>query len=236
MRFTASAISALLLCTSLFAQPQPTEYLQGDVSYYEETTFNLWSIRLNSDDGTSTQTVQEIKRPESISCHEFDAKGHETTVIRYVQRNANVGSIGRDENGNINFIANDIRRDNPDTRTVMTYDGQGKLISTQTWSYNLGDSTLVETDTDNCTYKYDSDNYLVRYTDKDGMTVNYYYNERGNLIKQTSEWKDGGVLNVVFEDFEYDEFGNWTRCLRKVKDPGEPPRSVKVIERKYTYR
>ena len=38
------------------------------------------------------------------------------------------------------------------------------------------------------------------------------------------------------EDFEYDDYGNWTRCLRKVKDPGETPRSVKIIERKYIYR
>ena len=45
------------------------------------------------------------------------------------------------------------------------------------------------------------------------MTVRYYYNERGNLVRQSSEWKDGGVLNYVFEDFEYDDYGNWIRCV-----------------------
>lgn len=235
MRYVTAFIS-VLLCAPMCAQPQATENLQGNVSYYEETTFNLWSIRLNSGDADDAgQTVQQIKRPESVTCHEFDARGHEISSTRYVQRDANVGSLGRDEDGNINFIANEIRREVPDTRTVMEYDGQGKLTSRKTWSYNLGDSSLVDTETGS-TYKYDSDNYLVRYTDRDGMTVKYFYNERGNLIRQTSEWKDGGVLNIVFEGFEYDDYGNWTRCLRKVKDPGQPPRSVKVIERKYTYR
>lgn len=234
MRNLVTVISALLFCAPIYSQPQATETLQGPISYYEETTYNLWRMRLNS--GTdSGQTVQEIKRPESIVCHEFDTNGHETVITRYVQRDANVGSIGRDEDGSINFIANEIRRDIPDTRTVMTYDGQGKLQSRKTWSFNLGDSTLVDTESGS-TSKYDSDNFLVRYTDRDGMTVKYYYNDRGNLIRQTSEWKDGGVLNIVFEDFEYDDYGNWTRCLRKVKDPGEPPRSVKIIERKYIYR
>ena len=237
MRFFGTAISALLLCVPLFAQPPATETLQGDISYYEETTYNIWSIRLNSDsDNTSEQTVQQIKRPESVVCHQFDAQGHETVITRYVQRDANVGSIGRDEVGNINFIANEISRTTPDTRTVMTYDDLGERLTKQTWSFNLGDSTQVNTDSGNDTYKYDSDNFLVRYTDSDGMTVKYYYNERGNLIRQTSEWKDGGVLNIVFDDFEYDEYGNWTRCVRKVKDPGEPPRSTKIIERSIIYR
>ncbi len=232
MRNPVTVISALLFCAPLHAQPQATETLQGSVSYYEETTYNLWHMRLNLESGES---VQEIKRPESVVCHEFDADGHETVITRYVQRDANVGSIGRDEDGSVNFIANEIRRDSPDTRTVMTYDGQGKLQSRKTWTFNLGDSTLVDTESGS-TCKYDSDNFLVRYTDRDGMTVRYYYNERGNLIRQSSEWTDGSVLNVVFDEFEYDDYGNWIRCLRKVKDPGEQPRSVKIIERKYIYR
>ena len=230
-------LSALFLCSVLRAQtvsipPTATERLGGNVSYYEETTYNLWSLRLTSGD----QDVQEIKRPESVVCHRFNEQGLETSVTRYVQRDANVGSIGMDDDGNVNFIANKIRRDTPDTRTIKTYDEQGNLLSSQTWSFNLCDSILAESDSTGASYKYDSDHFLVRYTDSDGMTVKYYYNERGNLVKQTSEWKDGGVLNIVFEDFEYDEYGNWTRCTRKVKDPGEPPRSVKIIERKFIYR
>lgn len=232
MRHPATFISALLFCAPLYAQPQATQILQGSISYYEETTYNLWRMRLNSESG---QTVQEIKRPESVVCHEFDSLGHETVITRYVQRDSNVGSIGRDDDGSINFIANEIRRDTPDTRTVMTYDGQGKLQSRKTWSFNLGDSTLVDTETE-ISYKYDSDNFLVRYTDRDGMTVRFYYNERGNLVRQSSEWTDGSVLNIVFDEFEYDDYGNWTRCLRKVKDPGQEPRSVKIIERKFIYR
>ncbi|MBO7110895.1 MAG: RHS repeat protein [Bacteroidaceae bacterium] len=232
-------LSSVILCSVLRAQnvsipPTATERLGGHVLYYEETTYNLWSMRLTS----GSQAVQEIKRPESVVCHTFNEQGLETSVTKYVQRDANVGTIGLDKDGNIDFIANEIRRDSPDTRTVNTYDGHGKLLSSLTWSYNLGDSTLVQTDSDStgATYKYDSDNYLVRYTDSDGMTVRFYYNERGNLVKQSSEWKDGGVLNIVFEDYEYDEYGNWTRCTRKVKDPGEQPRSVKVMERTYIYR
>ena len=235
MRHFASAISALLLSIPLCGQPQATESLQGNVSYYEETTFNVWSLRLNPPDGD--QNVQTIKRPESITCHQFDSHGHETVTTRYVQRDANVGSIGRDDEGNINFIANEISRATPDTRTVMTYDGRGELVSRKTWSFNLGDSTLVPADSDSTgTYRYDSDNFLIRFTDRDGMTVKYFYNDRGNLIRQTSEWKDGSILNIIFEDFEYDEYGNWTRCVRKVKDPGEPPRSTKIIERSFIYR
>lgn len=244
MRHHAIVISALLLYTPLGAQtvvntPNATQRIEGNVSYYEETTYNLWSIRLNSGGGnTSEQTVQEIKRPESVICHKFDNHGHEIMTTRYVQRDANVGSIGRDQYGNINFVANEINRATPDTRTVMEYDSNGRITSTKTWSFNLGDSILVPSDSDsiNNTYKYDSDHFLIRYTDRDGMTVKYIYNERGNLIKQTSEWKDGSILNIVFEDFEYDEYGNWIRCVRKVKDPGEPPRSTKIIERTYIYR
>ena len=244
MKHLLTAIQAMLLFMPLHAQtfstaPQATECLQGNVSYFEETTYNVWSIRFNSPDSKDgEQTVQTIKRPESIVCHEFDAQGHETVTTRYVQRDANVGSIGRDEDGNIDFIANEISRSTPDTRTVMEYDNNGKLISTKTWSFNLGDSTLVATSSDsiNNTFKYDSDHFLIRYIDQDGMTVKYYYNERGNLVRQSSEWKDGGVLNYVFEDFEYDDYGNWIRCVRKLKDPGEAPRSTKIIERSFIYR
>ena len=229
-----------LLCAPMWAQkysstPPATEYLQGNVSYYEETTYNVWSIHLNSKNGP--QASQSIKRPESVTCHQFDADGHETATTRYVQRDANVGSIGRDEDGNINFIANEISRVTPDTRTIMTYNESGELITRQTWSFNMGDSTLIEEAPDSLnTYRYDSDNFLIRYTDSDGMTVRYYYNERGNLVRQSSEWKDGGVLNYVYEDFEYDDYGNWIRCVRKLKDPGEPPRSTKIIERSFIYR
>lgn len=237
MRYCFAAISALI-CATICAQPQATETLQGDISYYEETTYNLWSLRLNSPDaGSAEQTVQQIKRPESVTCHRFDTHGRETVITRYVQRDANVGSIGRDDDGNINFIANEISRSTPDTRTLMTYDDHGNLLTRTTWSFNMGDSTLISSGTDSIgTYRYDSDRFLVRYTDPDGMTVRYYYNERGHLTRQSSEWKDGGVLNIIFEDFEYDDFGNWTRCVRKVKDPGEPPRSVKIVERSYSYR
>ena len=232
-------MSSVILCSMLRAQtvstpPAATEHLEGNVSYYEETTYNLWSIRITSAD----QTAQTIKRPESVVCHRFNDRGLETSVTRYVQRDANVGSIGMDEDGNIDFIANGIRREIPDTRTVMDYDDQGRLLSRKTWSYNLGDSTLITSDSDSTgnTYKYDSDHFLIRFTDRDGMTVRYLYNQRGNLVKQTSQWKDGGVLNIVFEDYEYDEYGNWTRCIRQVKDPGEKPRSTKIIERTYIYR
>lgn len=228
------------MCTPVCAQsfsstPPATERLQGNVSYFEETTFNVWSIRLNTSQGN--ESVSSIKRPESIVCHVFDAHGLETVTTRYVQRDANVGSIGQDDEGNINFIANDISRSVPDTRTLMTYDEHGKLLTRNTWSFNLGDSTLISSGTDSIgTYRYDSERFLVRYTDPDGMTVRYYYNERGHLTRLSSEWKDGGVLNIIFEDFEYDDYGNWIRCVRKVKDPGEPPRSVKIIERSYIYR
>ena len=40
----------------------------------------------------------------------------------------------------------------------------------------------------------------------------------------------------IMTDYEFDEFGNWIRCIRQVKDPGEPPRSTKIIERTYSYR
>lgn len=258
--------------------PTATERLGGDVSYYEETTYNLWSIRLTSGDGTTgEQTVQTIKRPQETVCHNFNDQGKETVITRYVQRDSNVGSIGRDNEGNIDFIVNNISRISPDTRTVVQYDSTGCLYSINTWSYNLGDSSLIRSDT--CIYdsagqltvinmqrdslpskgayhsddrngsyhilyedgtmescRYDTDGFLIRYTDRDGMFFKYLYNERGNLAKQTSEWKDGGVLNIIFEDYEYDEYGNWTRCVRKVKDPGEPPRSTKIIERTLIYR
>ena len=252
--------------------PYATEHLNGNVAYYEECTFNLWNLRLTSESG---QTVQAIKRPESIVCHEFDEYGNETVTTRYVQRDANVGSVGMDDEGNIDFQANEISRDVPDTRTLQFYD-ENKLVTRCVWSFNAGDSVITESDSciydptglwsdiimmrdsavltgrlqkqgrtgwniitdDGKTreYRFDSERNLIRYTDRDGMTTRYTYNERGHIIKQLSEWKDGSELNVIFEDFEYDENGNWTRCTRKVKDPGEPPRSVKIIERSYIYR
>ena len=85
-------------------------------------------------------------------------------------------------------------------------------------------------------YRYDSERYLVRYKDRDNKVIRFFYNERGLITRQISEWENGSVLNVVFTDYEFDEFGNWIRCIRQVKDPGEPPRSTKIIERTYSYR
>lgn len=253
--------------------PYATEHLNGNVAYYEECTFNLWNLRLTSENG---QTVQAIKRPESIVCHEFDEYGNETVTTRYVQRDANVGSVGMDDEGNIDFQANEISRSVPDTRTLMSYDEANHLITRYVWSFDAADSVIIRSDsclydstgvwmgvimlrdsmmmtgqlekqgrngwnivfsdgTDE-QYRFDPDRNITRYTDHDGMTTRYTYNERGNVIRQTSEWKDGSELNVIFEDFEYDENGNWTKCTRKVKDPGESPRSVKIIERSYIYR
>lgn len=270
-----------LYCLILGAQstdltPDPTERLRGQVKYFEEITYNVWNLRLSS--GQADQvTMQTIKRPQSITCHEFDAQGHEIAITRYVQRNANVGSIGMDSLGNIDFIANDISRATPDTRTVMRYDDQGRLSLKSIWSFNLEDSALVLKDSciydsvgmlcniimtrdsipvpntyqrqdrngsysitfDNGTtenYKYDSERYLTRYKDPDNKVVRYYYNELGVITRQVSEWENGSELNVVLTDYEFDESGNWIRCTRLVKDPGEPPRSTKIIERCYLYR
>lgn len=276
-------IAAFLSWYSLNAQkdiftPAPTERLNGDVSYYEETTYNIWTLRLFSGpDQKGEQTIRTIKRPQSITCHRFDSLGRETVITRYVQRDANVGSIGRDSLGNVDFIANEISRITPDTRTVMNYDGQGRLCTTKTWSFNLADSTLTQSDS--CLYdstgvlcgmqilrdslhvpnnyqrqdrngsytisyqdgtyqqyRFDSEHCLVRYRDREGKTVRYYYNERCNIIRQVSEWENGSTLNMIFDDYEYDDYGNWTRCSQNEKDPGMPSRSLKIIERTYNYR
>lgn len=276
-------IASFLSWYSLNAQkdiftPAPTERLNGDVSYYEETTYNIWTLRLFSGpDQKGEQTTRTIKRPQSITCHRFDSLGHETVITRYVQRNASVGSIGRDSLGNVDFIANEISRITPDTRTVMSYDGQGRLCTTKTWSFNLADSTLTQSDS--CLYdstgvlygmqilrdslhvpnnyqrqdrngsytisyydgtyqqyRFDSEHCLVRYRDREGKTVRYYYNERCNIIRQVSEWENGSTLNMIFDDYEYDDYGNWTRCSQNEKDPGMPSRSLKIIERTYNYR
>lgn len=271
----------VLYCHILGAQgtdltPDPTERLSGQVKYYEEITYNVWNLRLSSGQ-TGEATIQTIKRPQSITCHEFDAQGHETVITGYVQRNANVGSIGMDSLGNIDFIANDISRATPDTRTVMHYDDQGRLGMKKIWSFNIEDCALVLADScvyDSAgtlcniimtrdsiplpniyqkqdrngsysitfndgtseSYRYDSERYLVRYKDRDNKVIRFFYNERGLITRQISEWENGSVLNVVFTDYEFDEFGNWIRCIRQVKDPGEPPRSTKIIERTYSYR
>ena len=276
-------IAAFLSWYSMNAQkdiftPAPTERLNGDVSYYEETTYNIWTLRLFSGpDQKGEQTTRTIKRPQSITCHRFDSLGREKVITRYVQRNASVGSIGRDSLGNVDFIANEISRITPDTRTVMSYDGQGRLCTTKTWSFNLADSTLTQADS--CLYdsmgvlcgmqilrdslhvpnnyqrqdrngsytisyqdgtyqqyRFDSEHCLVRYRDREGKTVRYYYNERCNIIRQVSEWENGSTLNMIFDDYEYDDYGNWTRCSQNEKDPGMPSRSLKIIERTYNYR
>ena len=266
---------SLLSCSVLSAQtvsipPNATEHLGGDVCYFEETTFNLWNLRISNE-------VQIIKRPQSIVCHKFDTSGHEIAITRYVQRNADVGSICLNPDGTLDFTVNEISRATPDTRTLQTFDSNGRIVTKKTWSFNAPDSTLIVSDS--CVYdstgqicaiiiirdsvplpntykkldrngsyrvsfkdgtsesfRYDTDNNLVKYTDREGMTVKYFYDERHNVIRQTSDWEDGGVLNIVFDNHEYDEKGNWTRCNRKVKDPGEPPRSTKIIERTYQYR
>ena len=273
----------LSVCFDLNAQtvnvaPNATEHLSGEVCYFEEITYNLWNLRLfDAPDQRGQQTAQAIKRPQSIECHEFDANGNETVITRYVQRDANVGSIGFDDDGNIGFTANEISRAVPDTRTVKSYDSSGRLITTRTWSFNLGDSALVLSDS--CvydstgvlcaiimlrdsvslpnryesldrngsysitypdgtaeSYRYDSEHQLTRYRDRDRTTVRYSYDERGSVTHQTSEWDNGGTLNVIFTNYEYDEYGNWTRCTRQVKDPGNPPRSTKILERTFIYR
>lgn len=270
-----------LYCHILSAQstdltPDPTERLRGQVKYFEEVTYNVWNLRLSSGQ-TGESAIQTIKRPQSISCHEFDSQGHETTITRFVQRNANVGSIGMDSLGNLDFIANEISRATPDTRTVMRYDEQGRLSLKIIWSFNLEDSAMVLKDSciydstgilcdiimtrdsipvpnryqrqdrngsyvmtfdDGTTenYRYDSERYLTRYKDPDDKVVRYFYNERGVITRQVSEWKNGSELNVLFIDYEFDEFGNWIRCTRQVKDPGEAPRSTKILERSYLYR
>lgn len=283
MRRLISILSVILSSYSLNAQeansvPVPTENLRGSVCYYEETTYNIWTLRLFSgQDQNSGQTTHTISHPQSIICHEFDSLGNETVITRYVQRNANVGSIGRDSLGNVDFIANEISRNMPDTRTVKCYDSLGRLNTSKTWSFNMGDSTLISSDS--CTYdstgvlvgivmyrdslpvsnvlirhdrngsysidykdgtshsyRYDSDRFIVRYKDRDGKIVRYLYNERGNITRQTSEWPNGSTLNVNFENYQYDDFGNWTRCSSTQKDPGMPPRSQKIIERTYKYR
>lgn len=266
----------ILSAQSIDVTPDPTERLRGQVKYFEEITYNVWNLRLSSGQAGET-TIQAIKRPQSITCHEFDSLGNETVITRYVQRNANVGSIGMDSLGNIDFIANEISRATPDTRTIMRYDDQGRLSLKSIWSFNLEDSALVLKDSciydsvgmlcniimtrdsipvpntyqrqdrngscsitfDNGTtenYKYDSERYLTRYKDPDNKVVRYYYNELGVITRQVSEWENGSELNVVFTDYEFDESGNWIRCTRLVKDPGEPPRSTKIIERCYLYR
>lgn len=283
MRRLISILSVILSSYLLNAQeansvPVPTENLRGPVCYYEETTYNIWTLRLFSEQGrTGEETTHTIKHPQSIICHEFDSLGNETVISRYVQRNANVGSIGRDSIGNVDFIANEISRNMPDTRTVKNYDSLGRLNTTKTWSFNMGDSALVRSDS--CTYdstgvlvgivmfrdslpvsnvlskpdrngsysidypdgtsesfRYDSDHFIDRYRDRDGKIVRYLYNERGNITRQISEWPNGSTLNVNYEDYLYDDFGNWTRCSSIQKDPGMPPRSRKIIERTYRYR
>ena len=278
-----ASILPLLSCTITIAQtvsvpPDATECLVNGVCCYEETTYDMWNLRLSSDpDHPASQTIQPIKHPQSVSCHLFDENGHETVVTRYVQRDANVGSIGMDENGNVDFVANDIKRDIPDTRTFYTYDDKGRNVTRKTWSFNLGDSTLILSDsciydsdgqlcgiliqrdsinmygicrTDDRNgsytvsfsdgtsekYRYDSEKFLVRYTDRDLKTVRYSYNERGDIIRQLTEWEDGATLNVVFEEYQFDENGNWTSRKRIVKDPGQQPRSTKITERIYRYR
>ena len=285
-RVSLALFSALILCSPLRAQvlgipPYDIERPGGDVFYYEEATYNIWDMRLNSgDDNKENPLVLTIKRPESIVCHEYNDLGAETVTTRYVQRDSNVGSIERDEQGNVYFTANQISRDTPDSRTHRYYDDNGRLVSRKSWSFNAGDSTMVFSDS--CIYDstgildcilitqdsiqltgifkrtdrngsirilfnddtsqefklglFDTNPLLVRYKDRDGMTVRYSYNERCNVTKESSEWEDGSTLNVIYEDFEYDMNGNWTRCVRKVKDPGYPPRSTKIIERTYIYR
>ncbi len=284
MRRIAPILTSLLLCLTAKAQtadtpPDATERMSGDVSYYEETVFNEWNMRLAPGSGTTDDGKDlniPIRRQESVVCHSLDSSGREKGTVRYVQRNANIGDLSRNQEGAIVYTANDISRDVPDTRVTTLFHPDRSFLK-EVWSYNRTDSALIRRDS--CFYdaqgdlkgtatlfdsipikgeiestdrngsyrilyqdgtqqlfRYDPEGFLIRYTDRDGMTVRYSYNERGHLIRQTSEWTDGSILNIVFDEYEYDFQGNWIRRSRKVKDPGEQPRSIKTVTRTYIYR
>ena len=284
MRSISLIITSLLLCLTAKAQtadtpPDATERMSGDVLYYEETVYNEWNIRLTPGSGTADAGQDlniPIRRLESVSCHRFDDSGHERQVVRYVQRNSNIGDLSRNLEGSIVYTANEISRDVPDTRLTTVYRLDRTFVK-EVWAYNRTDSIMTRRDS--CYYdtqgnlkgsvtlfdsiqmkgeiegtdrngsyrisyqdgtqqqfRFDPDGFLIRYTDRDGMTVKYSYNDRGHLTRQTSEWTDGSVLNIVYDEYQYDTQGNWIQRSRKVKDPGEQPRSVKTVTRTYTYR
>lgn len=218
---------ASVICCNIAAQDVMGERLAGDVMYYEEEVYSLVFIRLNYG---AEQTVQTLKRATSLRVHEFDADGHETEMSEYTQRDANMGSIAADGSS---ANENEIRRVSP-ARTV-TYgqdwikkgqDTLKKEILDRHGSFRLSDGS---------TYKFDSDHFLVRFTDSEGITVKYSYNERGHLVRTVTEWNDASSATVTYDTYIYDGYGNWTSRIRNEKRPGETPRPVAIEERRYRY-
>lgn len=227
------------VCCQLSAQGVTGERLAGDVTYYEEETYSLVFIRLYS----GTETLQTLRRAQNITCHEFDANGRETRMTEYTQRDANIGSLTVDGSTQ---SPNGIRRDNP-ARTVAYEYSESGLSSIYISKDSITDTLFCERLDRNgsyrafspngkaSTYRYDLDHCLVRYSDSESMTVRYTYNDRGHLIRSTTEWNDASSQTVTYDSYQYDEYGNWTSRIKNEKSPGESPRPIAIEERRYRY-
>ena len=230
-----------------FVQPYPTERIGGDVSCYEEMTYSLVFIRLHyGSDSDAPETVQTLRRARSVTCHKFDESGRETEMTEYAQRDAGMGTLSTD--GSVTE-ASVIRRDNP-VRTVcyiyddgqqagmtVTHDGTTDTVRFEVTDRH-GSYTMHMKDGKQCTCRFDSDGYLVRYTDSDGMVTRYSYNENGHLVRTVTEWSDeNGESSATFtyDSYEYDASGNWTRRIKNSKVTGEPARPAAIEERSYRY-
>lgn len=235
-------LTALFACFTAYAQnswiqPQPTERLYGNVSYYEEETYNLVFIRLHyGTESDAPETVQTLRRAKSVSCHEFDESGRETKMTEYVQRDASMGTLSTDGNTS---DSNEIRRDNP-VRTIVrqtdgmivTHDGITDTVSFEVTDRH-GSYIMHLAGGKQCSCKFDSDRNLVRYTDSEGMVIRYSYDENGHLSRTVTEWTGESSSTITYDSYEYDENGNWTRRIKNAKVTGEPAKPIAIEERRY---
>ena len=123
---------------------------------------------------------------------------------------------------------------------TLIYDTEGRLLKAGTadivHSGRNGSYDIGYPDGKKHAFKLDSDGFLVRYSDNEGLEARYSYNEHGCVICIEQEWNNESITTTLFDEYKYDRYGNWTSCRRYALLPEGRKRLTGILERNYDYR
>lgn len=186
----------------------------GDIGYFEEETSVVWTIDLSSQGRRHQRgTRRQVERWQTMETFSFDSLGRLTERCEYRSLNPRLVTVELPPDGSAPSIVRDslADRSRPQERNVFDY----------------SDSTLES---------FIPIFRLEQETDSDGLETRYFYNDHGCVSRVERDWDSLSMSVTVFDDYEYDRYGNWTSRKRYSIVPGGPRRLSGSDRRRYIYR
>ena len=259
-------LSQRAMSQRLFDQASPEVRPSGDIAYYEELTYSLWNLQLEGvkngdmqirhiqgivchsfdDNGNEICRTEYRNRNSGIVEIEIGEDGLPRVANDSIDRSTPAARI-RILYGSDSGKPERMERWESDTSAIgltssdtLVYDSQGRLLKAGTadivHSGRNGSYSIEYPDGKKRSFKLDSDGFLVQYSDHDGLEARYSYNEHGCVICIEQEWNNESISTTLFDEYEYDIYGNWTFCRRYALLPEGRKRLTGIIERVYNYR